>query len=172
MKYKKGGFGIWVAIIIAVFLIGIVTFISSKSIFSSVTSIFEPLKKLVGIETSKAEASTNTQDCTIKRYYWSTNKVRIGNTVYIVIEGSGNCDGKQVLIEAYGTYYKDVSLPPTQITKVEIIQIDGTTQEFKGNIIKRELLIENPQSYRITSAYFKFKFGSYEESSNNLEITQ
>ena len=148
MKDKKSGVGLLVTIIIAFLLVGIVSYITLPSITKSVTSIFEPLKKLVGIETSKAEASaTNTQDCTIpnNRYYWSKNSVKIGENAEIIIEGSGNCDGKSINIDVF----KYVFLRSDQ-------KYQSMDAQFKEGKAKFNLILNENDQF-----YFIFKFGTY-----------
>ena len=155
MKHKKGAIGLVVGIIIAVFLVGAVAYITLHSFGASVTSILEPLKKLVGIETNKAEASnTKNGECTIKRYYWSKNNVKIGEKVEIIIEGSGNCNGKNVNINIF----KDISFWFDSQLKL----IDAP---FKETIININWPTEKGKYY------FVLKFGDYTSpESGRLEI--
>lgn len=104
IKYKKG-FTITeiAAIIVAIVIIGLVAYITLPSLGISFTGISETIKKFAGLETKKVEASTikNIEGCTIKRYYWTKTVVKLGEPASIVVEGNGNCDGKDVAINAF-----------------------------------------------------------------------
>lgn len=158
MKHKKGAIGFVVGIILAVFLVGVVAYITLHSTGASVTSILEPLKKLVGIETSKAEESiTQNKLCTIKRAYWSpTNKAKAGDEINVVIEGSGNCDDKGVKLYIYTDkrYPQDIQELKFKDNKIIYkwnVQPKSTVSFFRGY-------------------YFTYNFGDFEGRSENLEV--
>lgn len=144
MKSEKGGVGLVVSIVIAILLVGIVAWITFRPIGTSVTNNFEMLKKMVGIETSKAEASTtNTDECTIKRYYWGKKSATIGEKVGIIIEGSGNCDGKIVNITIY------------QYGLISDRQSSEFNVKFKENNINADAQVNDVGEY-----YFVLKFNN------------
>lgn len=157
MKYKKGSIGFIAGIILAILVVGAVAYISLRSIGISVTSIFEPLKKFIGLETSKTEASTaKTGVCIIKRYYWSKNNARIGEILNVVIEGGdGSCDGKSVMINIY----KD---------RIFIIG-DKLQKSFDGNFKEGKINI-NYQTNEKGSFYFILKFEGKDFTSNVVKI--
>ena len=152
MKNKKGqeeggGFGHIVGIAIAVFLVVIVAYIVIfYSIPRSTSNILEPLKKLVGIETKKAEASnTNTNECIIKSYDWSKNSAKTGENIAIIVEGSGNCDDKVVNINIFKDNLLNFDSKSTSFDAI-----------FKENKIKFSWLTSEKGKF-----YFIFKFGTY-----------
>jgi len=174
-KAEEDAWSLMKGIIVGLMLVGILAFIVFRSIGISTTSIFEPLKKMLGFENkaekTKAEASTSAQDCTIRKegYYWQPKRVRFGEQVSIVIEGSGNCDGKNVRLIVYGRFFNKRSSTPW-----EDIIIEGNIDiPFKDKIIKREFTLENaPDPLTMVSAYFTLEFGNYKARSDNLEIVK
>ena len=172
MKNKRAAFGFITKIILGVFTVGIVAFIVFSLIHQSTNDIFEPLKKLVGIETSKAEASTkNTDECTIQRYYWSKNSVKVGENAEIIIEGKGNCNGKQVRLGIYSGVFYEISndvLGPRRENK-EIAEFQNT---FNQNTIKTDITVrKDDTNARLLYYYFILKFGDYTSpESERLEI--
>ena len=163
MKHKKGAIGFVISVIIAVFLVGAVAYITLHSIGASVTSILEPLKKLVGIETNKAEASTTkTGECTVKRYYWQPNKARFGEEVGIVIEGSDSCDGKSIKLNVYTDLRYGATDPKEEYLPSPV---------FKGNKIVAKWYIPNRKyTFGFKGHYFIYEFGNDKRRSENLEV--
>ncbi len=176
MKNKKGqeegGFGHAVGIAIAVLIVGIVAYIVIfYSIPRSTSNILEPLKKLVGIETKKAEASTtNTNECIVKRYYWSKNSAKIGENIAIIVEGSGNCNDKKVKFEVYSTIFYEVSkdtLGPRRENK----KIAEFQNAFNQNIVKIDFNVKkDDEDARLLYYYFIYEFGNDKQRSENLGI--
>lgn len=154
MEYKKG-LGWLASTILAILIVGTVAFIVFKSIGVSVTSIFEDLKKRVGIET-KAEASTKKlEGCIVKRYYWSKNNVKASEQVNIIIEGGGDCDGKSVNINVF----KDVFL-----------WFDGQSKSINAPFKDTTIKVNWPTNEK-GKHYFTLKFGDYNsEESGRLKV--
>jgi len=148
MKNKRGAIGFVARVILAILVVGIVAYIIFSSIGKSTTSIFEPIKKLVGIEskeTGKAEASTTADECFVKRYYWSKNSAKIGENAEIILEGKGDCNDKAVSIDIFKDNFLNFDSKSTSFdaifkeTKIKFIWLPNEKGEF----------------------YFIFKFGTY-----------
>ena len=156
---KKADSSIW-GIIVSTFsiilVIGIIAVIVFHSFGISYTGIKETIAKLLGLGTSKAEASTkNTEGCTIKRFYWSKAAVKVGEPANIIIEGDGNCDGKGIAINTF----KDISFWPDS----NYLSLNPQFQDTKAQI---EFSTREKGAY-----YFILKFGTYTSSeSPRLQI--
>lgn len=105
MEHKKGG--TWSEILgglAAVILFVVLAIIIFPSIRKSASSIFEPLTKMLGLETKNAESQDSKEEgCTIMRQYWNpeTAKYNPDFLVKLIVEGKGNCDKKIAIIKIY-----------------------------------------------------------------------
>lgn len=162
MNYKKGGISFITGVILSILLVAILSSIVFRSTGISVTSIVENIKKLVNIETPKAEAGQETKPCTIKRYYWSPNKARFRDEVNIVIEGEGTCNDKEVTIYTYESLFAASGAG----------QKYEPTPKFKENKIVLKWYVYPRSTVGFRGYYFKYQFGNQQGESDNLEVIQ
>ena len=175
MKCNKGGlWGTITQVAFVLLLVAVVAFIVFKSFgisTSTIFGIFEPYKKMFGFddetpkqsqEPATAEQSQKPSECTIKRFYWSTEKINIGDQADIFIEGSSNCNDKKVYI----SLFSDKSLWADE-------HIETITGTFDENKIDIKWTVKQPSvaQYRFNGYYFKVKIGNIEsQESRRLEI--
>lgn len=155
---NKNGIGFLASLLLTILVIVVLGIIVFGSIKASFTGIFESLKKYIGIETPKAEASTKIDECSIssiKRYYWSKDSAKIGEKVNIIIEGSRGCNGKSIRIDIYkdrifiiGDKFQKSSNPEFKESQINVdwqgnekgsfyfIPIFGTNKLKKSDVIQ------------------------------------
>ena len=105
---------------------------------------------------------TKTDNCQIKRFYWSKEKAKINEKVQIVVEGNENCDNKKANIQIF----QDISI-------WEDAPKESLTSTFSENKISLEWVVKGTTvtRFRFNGYYFKIILDKYESAeSERLEI--
>ena len=98
---EEGGTGAILGIVIAALVVVTLVVIVIPAINTSGGGIIASLKEKLGFD-KKAEASTAKSDeCRINRYYWSKDKVKIGEHVDVIVESTIGCNGKSVNVDIF-----------------------------------------------------------------------
>ena len=162
MRHKKAFFKEMALAILALILVSVLFYITvgglqreGKGFFGFLEGIY---KKVMGPK--EQETKSDIKECTIKRYYWSANKAKFRDEVNIVIEGQGNCDGKQVEVNTYADLR--FSTDPGQKY--------GPAPTFKNNNIILKWYVYPRSTFMFKGYYFTYKFGNDERRSDNIEI--
>ena len=161
MKNKKGN---WlVKAVIVILFVGILVFIIIPGVLNSSTLLAGPRKMLgIGTEEKNMDSSAKSGDCTIKRFYWSKEKAKIGETVDIIVEGNENCNDKKVNIHIL----KDLAICCDQ-------EYEVLNSAFKENKIMAGWIVKTPSvsSLRFNGYYFKVNLDAYASAeSTRLKI--
>jgi len=162
MNHKKAFIKEIVMIILALILVSVLFYIAvgglqkeGKGFFGFLDGI---LKKITG--TKEQATASDIKDCAIKRYYWSANKANFRDEASIVIEGQGNCDGKQVEVYTYA----DLRFSTDPGQKYE------PAPTFKNNNIILKWYVYPRSTFNFRGYYFTYKFGNDGKRSDNLEV--